>query len=138
MKPDGGSLIGFGSSGPGGAEFQAFDPARCLHVEPTFTSATLDDVVRAVQLAAAAAPTWARLSGAERNKFIRSIADKLEAKAGDLVARAMIETALPEARLKGEVARTCGQLRLYGEVAERGDWLDARIETALPDRKPLP
>ena len=138
MKPDGGSLIGFGSSGPGGAEFQAFDPARGVHFEPTFTSATLDDMARAVQLATAAAPVWAKLSGAERNRFIRSIADKLEAKAGDLVARSMLETALPEARLRGEVARTCGQLRLYGEAAERGDWLDVRIETALPDRKPLP
>ena len=50
----------------------------------------------------------------------------------------MQETALPEARLKGEVGRTAGQLRLYAEAAERGDWLDARIETANPDRKPLP
>jgi len=75
MKPDGGSLIGFGSSGPGGAEFQAFDPARGVHFEPTFTSATLDDMARAVQLATAAAPVWAKLSGAERNRFIRSIAE---------------------------------------------------------------
>ncbi len=138
MKPDGGSLIGFGSSGPGGADFQAFDPVRGVHFEPSFSSATQDDVDRAVELAAAAAPIWTGLSGAERNRFIRSIASNLEAKAADLVARARLETALPEARLKGEVARTCGQLRLYGEAAERGDWLDARIETAQPDRKPLP
>jgi alpha-ketoglutaric semialdehyde dehydrogenase len=138
MKPDGGSLIGFGSSGAGGVEFQAFDPVRGVHFEPSFSSATIDDVDRAVQLASAATPAWAKLSGAQRNKFLRAIADNMEAKAADLVARAMLETALPEARLKGEVARTCGQLRLYGETAERGDWLDARIETAQPDRKPLP
>lgn len=59
-------------------------------------------------------------------------------KSADLVARAQQETALPEARLKGEIARTAGQLRLYGETAERGDWLDARIETAQPERQPLP
>ena len=138
MKPDGGSLIGFGSSGLGGAEFQAFDPARGATLEPKFTSATADDVERAVQLAAAAAPAWVKLPGLQRNRFLRTIADNLEAKSGDLVARAMLETGLPEARLKGEVARTVGQLRLYGEAAERGDWLDARIETALPERKPLP
>ena len=138
MKPDGGSLIGFGSSGSGGPEFQAFDPARSVPLEPSFTSARLEDVERAVQLAAAAAPGWAKLAGARRNQFIRTIADNLETKAADLVARAMLETGLSEARLKGEVARTCGQLRLYGETAERGDWLDARIETALPDRQPLP
>lgn len=138
MKPDGGSLIGFGSSGPGGATFQAHDPARDTPIEPTFLSATDADVERAVQLAAAAAPAWARLSGAVRQRFLQAIAKNLEAKADDLVVRARQETGLPEARLRGEVARTAGQLRLYGEAAERGDWLDARVETAQPDRKPLP
>lgn len=138
MKPDGGSLIGFGSGGPGGAIFQAFDPARGTHLEPSFSSASRDDIERAAQLATAAAPVWARLSGAMRNRFLRAVADNLEAKSPDLVARAMLETGLSEARLMGEVARTCGQMRLYGETAERGDWLDARIETALPERKPLP
>src|SRR6478609_303240 len=125
MKPDGGSLIGFGSSGAGGASFKAFDPAKNVALEPSFLSATAEDVL-------------ARLSGAGRAKFMRSIAANLEAKADDLVARAMQETALPEARLKGEVARTAGQLRLYGEAAEKGSWVDARIETAQPERKPLP
>lgn len=138
MKPDGGSLIGFGSSGPGGAAFRAFDPAKNTPLEPTFLSAGSEDVERATQLAAEAAPVWAKLSGAARHKFLLTIAEKLETKATELVARAMQETGLPEARLKGEVARTAGQLRLYGEAAQRGDWLDARIETALPDRKPLP
>ena len=138
MKPDGGSLIGFGSSGPGGPAFKAFDPVRNAALEPSFVSAATEDVARAVQLAAEAAPVWAKLSGANRNKFLYAIAANLEAKAANLVERAMQETGLAEARLKGEVARTCGQLRLYGAVAERGDWLDARIETAQPDRKPLP
>ncbi|HWA25877.1 MAG TPA: aldehyde dehydrogenase (NADP(+)) [Lacunisphaera sp.] len=138
MKPDGGSLIGFGSSGLGGDMFKAYDPAKNVQLEPSFTSAVVEDVERAAQLAAAAAPALARLSGAARGKFLRTIAANLETKVDDLVARAMQETALPEARLKGEVSRTAGQLRLYGEAAERGDWLDARIETANPDRKPLP
>jgi 2,5-dioxopentanoate dehydrogenase len=138
MKPDGGSLIGFGSSGLGGASFKAFDPAKNIHLEPTFLSASLDDVERAVQLAAAAAPIWAKLPGAIRAKFLSAIADNLEAKAADLVARATQETGLPEARLKGEVTRTASQLRLYGETAQQGDWVDGRIETAIPDRNPLP
>lgn len=138
MKPDGGSLIGFGSSGAGGASFKAFDPAKNALIEPSFLSATLSDVDRAAELAVLAAPALARLSGGERGKFLRAIAANLETKTDDLVARAMQETALPEARLKGEVARTVGQLRLYAQAAETGSWLDARIETAQPDRKPLP
>ena len=89
-------------------------------------------------MAAAAAPRWARLPGAERNRFLRLIADKLDQNAAVLAAMGVQETGLPLARCTGEVARTSGQLRLYGETAARGDWLDARIETALPERKPLP
>ena len=138
MKPDGGSLIGFGSSGPGGATFKAFDPTKNVPIEPTFLSAAPEDVERAVQLAVEAAPVWAKLSGATRGKFLAAIAEKLEARSAELVTRAMQETGLPEARLKGEIVRTAGQLRLYGETAARGDWVDARIETALPGRQPLP
>lgn len=50
----------------------------------------------------------------------------------------MLETALPQPRLEGELARTCGQLRLFATVIEDGFWQDARIDRALPDRKPLP
>ena len=138
MTPDGASFIGFGSGSPGGATFKAFDPAKNTSIEPEFFSATLADVDRAAQLAAAAAPLWAALSGAERNRFLRLIADKLTQHSATLAARANQETALPLARCEGEIARTAGQLRLYGEAAERGDWLDARIETALPERKPVP
>lgn len=138
MKPDGSSLIGFGSSSPGGATFKGFNPATNASLEPSFASATLEDVDRAAQLAAAAAPVWAKLPGAERNRFLHLIADKLEMNAVALAERANQETALPLPRCSGEITRTAGQLRLYGDAAERGDYLDARIETANPERKPLP
>jgi NADP-dependent aldehyde dehydrogenase len=70
--------------------------------------------------------------------LLRAIASGLESASESLVARAMLETALPEARLRGEVGRTCGQLRLFASVLEEGSWQNARIDTALPDRKPLP
>ena len=56
----------------------------------------------------------------------------------ELVERANRETALPEARLKGESARTINQLRLFAQVVEEGSWVNARIDPAQPDRKPLP
>ena len=46
MKPDGGSLIGNGSSGLGGGSFKAYDPAKNTLLEPTFTSADLARKVR--------------------------------------------------------------------------------------------
>ncbi len=45
---------------------------------------------------------------------------------------------MPEARLQSELARTCNQLRLFAEVVEEGSWVDARIDSADPSRKPLP
>ena len=50
----------------------------------------------------------------------------------------MIETGLPEGRIKGETGRTTGQLRLFATVAEEGSWVEARIDTAEPNRQPLP
>ena len=141
MKPDGGSLIGFGSSGLGGTSFKAFDPARDVALEPSFLSAATEDVDRAAQLAAEAAPVWAKLSGAARQKFLGAVAEKLEARSAELVARAMQETGLPEARLKGEIARTAGQLRLYGEAAPRaatGSTPASRPRSPTASRCPSP
>ena len=132
------SLLGSGTGVPGGVIFRALNPATGATFEPAFHSASAAEIERAAQLAAAAAPAWAALSGAERGAFLRLIAEKLEITRDVLAARATLETALPRARCESEIARTAGQLRLYAATAERGDWLDARIETALPDRKPLP
>ncbi|HEX3355990.1 MAG TPA: aldehyde dehydrogenase (NADP(+)), partial [Tepidisphaeraceae bacterium] len=52
--------------------------------------------------------------------------------------RAAAESALPPARLTGELARTTGQLRLFANLVEEGSWVDARIDRADPHRKPAP
>ncbi len=47
------------------------------------------------------------------------------------------ETNLPEARLKGEPARTIFQLNQYGGgAAESCEWLEARIDMAIADKTP--
>ena len=55
-----------------------------------------------------------------------------------LIVRAMQESGLPRARLEGERGRTMNQLKLFAEVVREGSWLEARIDPAMPDRKPLP
>jgi NADP-dependent aldehyde dehydrogenase len=40
--------------------------------------------------------------------------------------------------LKGELARTTNQLRLFAQVVEEGSWAMARIDPAQPQRTPLP
>ena len=68
--------------------------------------------------------------------FLRTIATKIESIAAEIIERAGQETALPQARLHGETARTCAQLRLFADVAEEGSWVAARIDCADPNRKP--
>jgi NADP-dependent aldehyde dehydrogenase len=50
----------------------------------------------------------------------------------------MAESGLPRPRLEGERARTVNQLRLFASLAREGRWLNATIDPAMPDRKPLP
>jgi hypothetical protein len=56
----------------------------------------------------------------------------------DFIQDVMRETALPEARIRGERSRTSNQLRLFAEVVRRGDFYAARIDRAPPQRTPLP
>jgi NADP-dependent aldehyde dehydrogenase len=48
------------------------------------------------------------------------------------------ETALPAARAKSELGRTCAQLRLFAALVEDGGWVDARIDHGDPARRPAP
>ena len=132
------SLIDGAAQGGTGVRFRAIDPSTGKALDPEFVSASSEDVVRAAELAAAAAPRFAAISPRERANFLRTIADELTADGAAIVERAQLETGLPRPRLEGELARTTGQLRLFAEVVEEGSWVDARIDEALPDRKPLP
>jgi NADP-dependent aldehyde dehydrogenase len=67
-----------------------------------------------------------------RAALLRGSADALEAIGDDLVATAAAETSLTEERLRGELARTTGQLRLFADEVDEGSWLDARLDTG-PD-----
>jgi alpha-ketoglutaric semialdehyde dehydrogenase len=118
--------------------FHAVNPASGESIEPLFFSAAPDEVDAAARAADEAFAVCAHLSGRERGALLRAIADGFDAASADLVARAQLETALPQPRLAGEVARTSGQLRLFAGLIEEGSWVAARIDTALPDRKPLP
>src|SRR4051812_43998152 len=79
---------------------------------------------------------YRKFSIKQRADFMRAIAKALQNSSDDLIKTAMEETSLPEGRLKGEKARTVFQLTSYADACERGDWLEARIDTALPQNIP--
>lgn len=118
--------------------FKGLNPTTGATLEPAFYYASLDDLDHAADLADEAYATYSKLPGKEKGKFLRHIAAGIEGIAEELVDRAHKETGLPEARLKGELGRTVGQLRLFAQVVEEGSWVNARIDPAEPERKPLP
>ena len=138
MVLTGQSFIGGKRGAHRGASIQGINPATGELLDPVYSSASAAEVDQAVQLAAQAFPVYAATSGKAKGAFLRSIADGLDTIQQQLAERAHIETALPMPRLLGEVSRTTGQLRLFASVAEEGSWVEARIDPALPDRKPLP
>jgi NADP-dependent aldehyde dehydrogenase len=117
---------------------QAINPATNEKLAPVYQTTTPEEVARALELAATAFPVYSALPGLERAAFLRAIASGIEARLEDLVARTPLETGLPEARIRGEAARTIGQLRMFAALVENDAWADPRIERADPGRQPIP
>lgn len=124
---------------PGAARaFRAVDPTTGEALEPAFAVTTPGELRELGRRARAAFRRYARLPGHERAAFLRAVADGLDAAADELVARATRETALPETRLRGEVSRTSGQLRMFAGLIEDDAWLGARVDPGDPARQPAP
>jgi 2,5-dioxopentanoate dehydrogenase len=118
--------------------FTGYDAATGAALEPRYGGATEADVDRACALADAAFDPYRATPPEVRARFLELAADKVAALGDALTDRASAETGLPRARIEGERARTVGQLRLFAAEVRDGGWQDARIDPALPDRKPLP
>jgi NADP-dependent aldehyde dehydrogenase len=134
----GGSIVNGESRQGSGAAFHGFDPAEGASLDPVYHTASTDDLNLAADLAEEASATYGKLPGRDKARFLHRIADGIEAIVPEIADRAHRETALPEARLKGESARTINQLRLFAQLVEEGSWVNARIDPAQPERKPLP
>jgi NADP-dependent aldehyde dehydrogenase len=92
------------------------------------------DIESVLSAAAAAAGPAAASTPAERAGWLDAVADALDAAAAELIPLAAAETHLPEApRLKGELARTTFQLRLFGDVLRDGAFLGATVDHADPE-----
>ncbi|WP_047457402.1 aldehyde dehydrogenase (NADP(+)) [Rhizobium rhizogenes] len=130
-------LIGAESTGENKSA-RAINPATGGNLEPAFAIASEAEVARACALAGQAFDTYRATTPEARATFLETIADKIMEIGDILIERATEETGLPAARLQGERGRTVGQLRLFAQVVRSGEWLDLRVDPALPERKPLP
>ncbi len=119
-------------------EFTAVDPARGEPQATVFFEAADDQLEQAAEAAAEAQNLLSRTEPKTRAALLRAVAEGLEQLGDVLIERCMAETALPEARLHNERARTVKQLRMFADLLEEGSWVDARIDRGLPNRTPAP
>ena len=101
-----------------------------------YTDATTGEIDSVMKEAWSAFHLYRKLPLKQRAAFMRSIAKELGDLGDELLKVAAEETNLPEARLRNERTRTLFQLVSYADACEGGDWLEARIDTAIADRNP--
>ena len=138
MKLTGFNFIGNELSGQGQEIFNAVNPATGKKLLPDFHGATADEINKAITQAEHAFNNYSKKSGKEKALFLETIAEEIEMLGNNLIERCHEETGLPKIRLVGERARTVNQLKLFAELLKEGAWVEARIETAIPDRQPVP
>lgn len=132
------NIIGYDRSATGVSTFVAKNPKDQTDLDTTFYAASTSEVDQAVGKADKAFQDYKSLGNEQRASFLEAIGDELLQLDQVLIDRCMQETALPEARLIGERMRTVNQLKLFAQVVREGSWVNARIDTAIPDRQPLP
>jgi len=96
----------------------------------------MSTIAQITKNAAAAFEEYILVSNGARAAFLESIADNIEALGDDLLTQASKETNLPLPRLQGERGRTCYQLRMFAAMLQKGDYVEASIDTAIPDKVP--
>ncbi len=138
MKLHGKNLIGNDLSANGATTFTGYDVFTGSPGTTQFAEASAEEINTAVAKAQNAFKIYKNKTGKEKAAFLECIAIEIEAIGDLLITTASNETGLPIARITGERGRTSGQLRLFAAMIEKGDWVNAIIDKAMPDRKPLP
>ena len=138
MEIQGKNYIGYTLSAESSITFQSYAPATASYLPETFTCATPAEINLTMELAGRAADEYAQVPASRRADFLIAITEEILALGDMLLQRAHLETGLPMARLQGERARTVTQLTQFADLLREGSWVEASIDTALPDRSPVP
>ena len=120
------------------ATVESVDPRTGQVVEVVAHEFTPDEVNASCEAAAAVAPALDDAGPSGRARMLRLMADELDTDGDKIVELADRESALGETRLRGELARSSFQLRLFATVLDDGGYLNVTIDHADPDAAPAP
>ncbi|MBT8303447.1 MAG: aldehyde dehydrogenase (NADP(+)) [Bacteroidia bacterium] len=132
------NFLGNEQSAKGNKDYKTFNPKLNIENEHVFIEATVEEINEAVDLATSAYDEFKIIGGKRKADFLNAIADEILALDDELIQTYCSETGLPQGRAKGERGRTIGQLRSFAELVSEGSWVEATIDTAIPDREPMP
>jgi NADP-dependent aldehyde dehydrogenase len=137
MTITGKNLIAGQWSGETQTGFFAFNALENVAMKTQFANATALEIDTAITAAQQAFSGYSQLSAARRANFLRTIGEQILALGDELVETACAETGLPAMRIQGERGRTVGQLNLFADLLDKGEY-QAVIDLADPERAPLP
>src|SRR5215213_1518573 len=120
------NFIGFEKKASGEKKLYAFSTVQKNNLTGEFAVATEQEINAAIAKATSAFEIYKRTSFEERAEFLDTIADEI------MQLEELIE------RAHNERGRTVGQLKLFASLLREGSYVEAIIDTALPERKPLP
>ena len=132
------NYIGKELSANGSDTYHTFDPKQNSDTEWVFYQATKEEIDAAADKAHDAFQIYKSFSGAKKATFLEAIADEIEALGDPLIEAYTKESGLPEGRAIGERGRTIGQMRAFATLLKEGSWVEATIDTAQPEREPMP
>ena len=132
------NYIGNELSSKGDITFKTFNPQLNVENKYIFFEATSTEIDDAAILATKAFKEFRNISGTRKAVFLDAIADEILDLGDELIDSYCSESGLTEERAKGERVRTVGQLRSFAELVEKGTWVNATIDTAQPNRIPVP
>ncbi len=138
MQLTGKNQVGNTLKAEGQVKFRTFNPKLNTENETIFTEASNVEINEAVALAQEAFGEFRGMSGERKATFLEAIAEEMEALGDELITVYISESGLPNDRALAERLRTVSTLRMFAKVAREGSWVEARIDTAMPDRTPKP
>ncbi len=109
---------------------QGYDPRTGQPVGDPVPFTSPEEVTNVLRAAAEAFPAWSRWPAADRAVALEAVAALLDEHTEELAALADGETALGMTRLRGEVGRTTGQLRMFAGVLRDGGYVQAILTQA--------
>jgi alpha-ketoglutaric semialdehyde dehydrogenase len=132
------NYIGSQLKAGGTITLKTFNPLLNTENPWVFTEATQEEIEEAVALAHQAFGSYKRCSGIEKARFLNTIADEILALGDELLVQYCSESGFLKGRAEGERGRMIGQLRSFAEMLIEGSWVQATIDTAIPERQPAP